>query len=167
MGPLNSARQRDFVSALVAEARAAGHEVRELGSIDEAGVADGGYFLRPALVLDPALPSAVEADEGLLEEALLNLVKNAIEALESGGRVRVVARRAGRHGLELLVEDDGPGIPDYVLPNVFKPFYTTREQGTGIGLALCKKIVDAHGGEIRAGRSSLGGASFTILLPLA
>jgi len=54
MGPLNSARQRDFVSTLVAEARAAGHEVRELGSIDEAAVADGGYFLRPALVLDPA-----------------------------------------------------------------------------------------------------------------
>ena len=109
----------------------------------------------------------LEADEVLLEEALLNLVKNALEALESGGRVRVSARRAGGRALELSVEDDGPGLPGYVLPNVFKPFYTTKEQGTGIGLALCKKIVDAHGGEIRAGRSALGGAAFTLRLPLA
>ena len=57
MGPLNSARQRDFVSTLLAEARAAGHEVRELGSVDEAGIEAGGYFMRPALVLDPS-PSA-------------------------------------------------------------------------------------------------------------
>jgi PAS domain S-box-containing protein len=109
----------------------------------------------------------LEADEALLDEALLNLVKNALEALESGGRVRMTARRAERRALELSIEDDGPGIPDYVLPSVFKPFYTTKEKGTGIGLALCKKIVDAHGGEIRAGRSTLGGAAFTIRMPVA
>jgi PAS domain S-box-containing protein len=109
----------------------------------------------------------LEADEALLEEALLNLVKNALEALESGGRVRMIARRSEGDALELSIEDDGPGIPGYVLPNVFKPFYTTKEKGTGIGLALCKKIVDAHGGEIRAGRSALGGAAFTIRMPVA
>lgn len=110
--------------------------------------------------------TAVDADEALLEDALWNLVKNALEALESGGRVRLTARRTAACRLELAVEDDGPGIPDYVLPNVFKPFYTTKETGTGIGLALCKKIVDAHGGEIHAGRSALGGACFTLSLPL-
>lgn len=115
---------------------------------------------------EPDLP-LLEADEALLEEALMNLVKNALEALESEGRVRITARRAGGRALELSIEDDGPGIPDYVLPNVFKPFYTTKEKGTGIGLALCKKIVDAHGGEIHAGRSALGGAGFTIRMPLA
>ena len=63
MGPLNSARQRDFVSALCAEARAAGHEVRELGSVDEAGVAAGGYFMRPALVLNPAPDARIVTEE--------------------------------------------------------------------------------------------------------
>ena len=125
-------------------------------------------FSRAALEIEceDDLPT-VEVDEALLEEALLNLLKNALEAFESEGRVRVIARREGTHRLELVVEDDGPGIPGYVLPNVFKPFYTTKEQGTGIGLALCKKIVDAHGGEIRATSSALGGAAFTIHLPLA
>jgi signal transduction histidine kinase len=108
-----------------------------------------------------------DADEALLEEVLLNLVKNALEALESGGRVRMTARRFGARTLELSVEDDGPGIPSYVLASVFKPFYTTKEKGTGIGLALCKKIVEAHGGEIRADRSALGGAGFTIRLPVS
>jgi two-component system sensor kinase FixL len=120
-----------------------------------------------ALEIECADVPLLEADEGLLEDALWNLVKNSLEALEFGGHVRLTARRTGNGKLELAVEDDGPGIPDYVLPNVFKPFYTTKATGTGIGLALCKKIVDAHGGEIRAGRGSLGGAGFTITLPLA
>jgi acyl-CoA reductase-like NAD-dependent aldehyde dehydrogenase len=63
MGPLNSARQRDFVAALCAEARSAGHEVRELGVIDEAGVAAGGYFLKPALVLNPAPTARIVTEE--------------------------------------------------------------------------------------------------------
>ena len=106
----------------------------------------------------------VEADERLLEEALLNLLKNALEA---GSRVRLGARRARGDLLELTVEDDGSGIPAHVLPNLFKPFYTTKPEGAGIGLAACKKIIDAHGGEISAGRSPLGGAAVTICLPLA
>ena len=62
------------------------------------------------------------------------------------------------------VEDDGPGIPGRVLPNLYRPFTTTKAQGTGLGLALCKKIVEAHGAEIRADRGALGGAGFTIHL---
>jgi two-component system NtrC family sensor kinase len=97
---------------------------------------------------------------------LLNLARNALEALGPGGRMRLSACLEGGM-LELSVEDDGPGLPVYVGANVFKPFYTTKELGTGIGLALCKKIAEAHGGSIRAGRSALGGAAFTIRLPLA
>jgi len=106
----------------------------------------------------------LEVDEALLEEALWNLVQNSFEALAAAGRVILAARRTEDRALELSVEDDGPGIPGYVLPNLFKPFTTTKEQGTGIGLALCRKIAEAHGGEIRADRSVLGGARFTIRL---
>ena len=58
-------------------------------------------------------------------------------------------------------------MPESLLPNLFKPFYTTKAQGTGIGLALCRKIVGEHGGDIAAGRSALGGARFVVRLPLA
>ena len=121
---------------------------------------------RPRLVeleCAPDLPQ-IEADEAQLEEALTNLVQNAFEAREGGGRVKLTARGAADRALELSVEDDGPGIPASALPNLFKPFHTTKGQGAGIGLALCKKIVEAHGGEIRAAPSALGGAGFTIRL---
>lgn len=97
----------------------------------------------------------------------VNLIKNAREALGSSGHIRLSAAREGKHRIEFAVEDDGLGIPESVLPNLFKPFHTTKAEGTGIGLALCKKIVTEHGGEITAGRSALGGACFTIRLPAA
>lgn len=106
----------------------------------------------------------LEADEALLEEALWNLVQNSLEARDPAGRVRLAARRADGGALELSVEDDGPGIPASVLPNLFRPFSTTKEHGAGLGLALARKVVEAHGGEIRAERSALGGARFTIRL---
>ncbi len=115
---------------------------------------------------EPALP-ACEADPALLEEVLQDLLRNGLEALEPGGRLRLSARRAGGERLELCVEDDGPGIPEQAQANLFRPFYTTKTTGTGIGLALCRKIVGEHGGQIRAARSALGGARFEILLPCA
>ena len=67
---------------------------------------------------------------------------------------------------EIEVEDSGPGIPDDVIANVFKPFYSTKgSRGTGLGLAVTQKIVVEHGGMIRAGRGEMGGARFTIVLP--
>lgn len=69
--------------------------------------------------------------------------------------------------MALVVEDDGPGIPESLRADLFKPFHTTKAEGTGIGLALCKKVVEEHGGEITAGRSGLGGARFELRLPAA
>ncbi len=108
---------------------------------------------------------AIDGDHQLLEEVLTNLVRNAREALGSGGHIRLSAASKGQHDVELAVEDDGPGIPESVRANLFKPFHTTKAEGTGIGLALCKKIVVEHGGEITAGRSAGGGARFAIRLP--
>jgi PAS domain S-box-containing protein len=113
--------------------------------------------------VDRELP-ALDADPQLLEEVLVNLLRNAREALGAGGRVRLSAA-AVRGGVLLAVEDDGPGIPESALLELFKPFHTTKAEGTGIGLALCKKIVEEHGGEISAGRSALGGARFALRLP--
>ena len=109
----------------------------------------------------------LEVDPGLIEEVLVNLVRNGIEAVPAGGRVRLSSGPDGGGGAVLLeVEDDGPGIPASQLPQLFKPFVTTKAEGTGLGLAVCKKIVEAHGGTIDAGRSELGGARFRVRLPV-
>src|SRR5262249_10595885 len=100
------------------------------------------------------------------EEAIGNLLKNALEALPRGGHAQLSAARDGKRGVLLAVDDDGPGISPALERELFKPFVTDKSRGTGLGLALCKRIVEEHGGTIEAGRSALGGARFVICLPL-
>jgi PAS domain S-box-containing protein len=121
---------------------------------------------RVELELDspPDLPR-VHADRGRLEEVLVNLVRNACQALVTGGRVRVRVEREGEANLLVLVEDDGPGIAPALREDLFKPFVTTRQGGTGLGLAIARKIVREHGGEIGVRDGALGGACFWIRLP--
>jgi signal transduction histidine kinase len=100
----------------------------------------------------------------LLRRALLNLLQNAIQASPEGGPLRLgFERRDG--AVQWLVEDGGPGVPEDKRDEVFKPFYTTRQKGTGLGLAFVRKIAEAHGGTIRVDRSPLGGARFELRLP--
>lgn len=111
----------------------------------------------------------VVADACLLGEVLVNLITNALEALaepdSTGSRIEVNIT-AGPEGLvHITVDDDGPGIPGSFRDTLFKPFHTTKAKGTGLGLALCKKIVEEHGGALSAGDSELGGARFEICLP--
>lgn len=110
---------------------------------------------------------SVLADAGLIEEVFTNLVKNALEAAEEGGRVILSARPAGTDRVALVAEDNGPGIDETVRTSLFQPFVTTKSTGTGIGLAISKKIVEEHGGVIEIGTSELGGARFEVLLPVA
>jgi two-component system, NtrC family, nitrogen regulation sensor histidine kinase NtrY len=115
-----------------------------------------------------ALP--VRIDAMMLKRAVDNLVRNSIQAIAATGpgaegSVRVRARRVGRSAL-LEVADDGPGVPAQQRARVFDPYYTTKPDGTGLGLAIVKKIVLEHDGEIECGASALGGAEFTIRLPL-
>jgi PAS domain S-box-containing protein len=117
------------------------------------------------LVSAPDLP-VIRADRGLLEEVLLNLVRNACEALKNGGRVRLSVAREGEGDLCILVEDDGPGIAPSVRAELFKPFVTSKAGGTGLGLAIAKKIVGEHGGTIGIRDGALGGACFWIRLPV-
>ncbi|HUB07839.1 MAG TPA: HAMP domain-containing sensor histidine kinase [Myxococcales bacterium] len=106
------------------------------------------------------------AEPVLLRRALLNLVQNAIQSSPPGGPLRLSHERRGAAGV-WVVEDAGPGVPEEKRDEIFKPFYTTRQRGTGLGLAFVKKIADAHGGTISVGPSPLGGARFELSLPLA
>jgi signal transduction histidine kinase len=109
----------------------------------------------------------IRVDRGLLEEVLLNLVRNAREALKAGGHVRVSVQREDEAYLGIRIEDDGPGIAPALRDDLFKPFVTSKQGGTGLGLAISRKIVRDHGGEIVVRDSPLGGACFWVRLPLA
>ena len=111
-------------------------------------------------------------DEGLLRQALLNLARNAAEACaasEGGGRVAV--RGDVVHGEEtgfqrISITDNGPGIPLNVLPRLFRPFFTTKAKGTGLGLAVVQKVIVQHGGQVEVRNRPEGGAEFIVTLPL-
>ncbi len=103
-------------------------------------------------------------DAGRLEQVILNLLRNAVEALPDGGTVRV-STRACDGGAELVVSDDGPGMPEEVVARAFEAFYTTKSKGTGLGLAVCRQIVLAHGGEMQLETAPGEGTTFTIYLP--
>ena len=115
------------------------------------------------------LPS-VPLDESLCEQAFLNLVQNAYEAMEGeGGTLRVQVRPATkdfRDGVELLLSDTGPGVPEELREEIFNPFVTTKKTGVGLGLSIVSKIVDGHHGSIRVENAASGGAIFTIFFPL-
>jgi len=102
----------------------------------------------------------------LLERVLSNLYANAIEAFATRSRGAIVTRvTADTERVHIVVEDDGPGIPNDVLDSIFDPLVTTKSSGTGLGLALCRAIAKAHAGDIEAGPSKLGGAAFSFWLP--
>ena len=91
---------------------------------------------------------AVEADEQLLRQVLFNLLLNAIQAAESGGKIQFALQRVDKNEAVLEVRDDGPGVSAANLAEIFKPYFTTHQKGTGLGLAVVQQIVHAHGWEI-------------------
>ncbi len=109
---------------------------------------------------------AILGDEARLRAVLLNLVRNAREAMAGGGTLTVVARRA-EGGVELEVRDTGAGIAPEALPRLFDPFYSTKERGTGLGLAFVQEVVQEHGGTVRCDGAPGRGATFTLRLPAA
>ena len=120
-----------------------------------------------ALDLDEGLPR-VRGDRERLRQLLLNLLFNAADALSGRGTIAVRARN-GSGVVRLTVEDDGPGIEETILDQVFDPFVTTKAtgQGTGLGLAVCHTIVERIGGSIAAENRPGGGAAFEVRLPAA
>ncbi len=112
-------------------------------------------------------PASLElmADPGQLEQALINLLKNAFEATGDGkqaGNAWVTARLVRGARLRIEVSDDGPGVPDGLAAHIFTPFFTTKKQGGGIGLAMVRHLVHENGGTVRHARSVGRGAHFVI-----
>lgn len=103
-------------------------------------------------------------DPRRLKEALLNLVANAVEATPERGSVAVVLRRVDEH-VEIVIRDTGKGIDPEVLPKIGTPFFTLREQGTGLGVVLAKNVVKQHGGDMRLSSHPGQGTTVTITLP--
>ena len=107
----------------------------------------------------------VTADRDRLKQVLLNLTRNALEAMPDGGTLRMEAASTARP-VTLAVVDSGPGIPAESRARLFEPYYTTRPDGSGIGLWIAQQIILAHGGSLQAANAPEGGAVFTIRLPL-
>src|SRR2546427_4629166 len=143
---------------------------------EEMAAAQGVQILRR---YDPSLPPIL-ADEDRMVQVLHNLVRNAIEAMPGGGRLTLVTRlsmnplfakvdlgQGQRSMAEIQIADEGVGIPEATRAKLFTPFFTTKERGLGLGLALCHRIVDEHRGAIQV-TSELGrGTAMTCFLPIA
>jgi signal transduction histidine kinase len=112
----------------------------------------------------PAEPVLVPVDPGQLRQVLMNLLANALDAVASGGCVEVSVTRE-ESGMRLEVADTGSGLPPGLGERIFAPFTTTKETGLGLGLSICKRIVEEHGGVIAGANRSGGGAVFTVRLP--
>lgn len=116
------------------------------------------------LEVDDDLP-AVRADEAQIKQALFNLLRNAREAMPSGGQVTIGVHRASGDGVDLTVDDEGVGIDDETRARLFEPFFTTKGHGTGLGLAITRQIIEDHGGSIACEPRASGGTRFWVHLP--
>jgi two-component system, NtrC family, nitrogen regulation sensor histidine kinase NtrY len=142
-----------------------GELVEGLAELVRPSLVGGGIDL--SVDVAPDLP-AVGADRVPLEQALLNLVSNAVDAMPEGGRLRLAARADG-DGVALAVTDSGPGIPPEDLARVFDPLFTTKPpgKGTGLGLPILREVVEAHGGTVRLESRPGEGTTATVRLPCA
>lgn len=122
------------------------------------------------LDLAEGLPE-VGADRVLIEQVLLNLVRNAVDAMETLApakqHLRLCSAALGDETIRVTVADSGPGLPEEYLPDLFQPFFTTKTDGMGMGLAITRSIIEAHGGAIEAEQNPGGGARFRFTLPTA
>jgi two-component system, NtrC family, sensor histidine kinase HydH len=133
---------------------------------------DNGDSVHVERQYQPNLP-LVPLDEGLAEQAFVNLIQNAYDAMGSGGgTLRVKAARAinaNRIGVEVRIEDTGPGIPKELREQIFNPFVTTKKTGVGLGLSIVSRVIDGHQGTIRVESGGNGsgerGASFVVFFP--
>ena len=109
----------------------------------------------------------VYADVHLLEQAIINMITNAAEAVQGTGkpgRIHIATQETTGTVL-ITIKDSGPGVPSAIRDKIFDPYFTTKSDGSGIGLSLCQRIVADHGGNIEVSSSDWGGSQFVIRIP--
>jgi signal transduction histidine kinase len=107
----------------------------------------------------------IMADSAMLYQSFLNILINAMQSMPDGGRI-LVEISSNDHGVTVHFDDEGQGIPSENLDKIWDPFFTTKEQGTGLGLGIVKNIVESHGGSIQIVNRPVRGARVTVELPL-
>jgi signal transduction histidine kinase len=115
--------------------------------------------------LDPGVPT-LQADPRLLKQALLNLIVNAQQAMPDGGELLICTRRLDSDEVQIELTDTGEGIPNHLLPKVFDVYFSTKDGGSGLGLATVRRILDLHGGSVAVTSEVHQGTRFTLTLPL-
>lgn len=161
-------RLRNFVTKGEAERRP-----ESLSKLTEEAVAlalVGGreFGARLQVRMDPSVDQVL-VDKVQIQQVLLNLARNAMEAMAGAARRDLIIRSepAGDGFVRVSLIDTGPGLPPEVMAQLFQPFVTTKAHGMGVGLSICRTIVEAHGGRIQASNGAEGGARFDLTLPLA
>lgn len=117
----------------------------------------------------PSGPVELQLDPEQIHQVLVNLLLNALDALPQGGRVTLAVQRhddGERPQVTVTVRDTGTGVPPHIRARLFEPFVSSKETGVGLGLSLCKRIIEGHGGTIRSSSPREGGAQFVFTLPL-
>lgn len=117
-----------------------------------------------------SVPAVVDADPQQLDQVFVNLLLNAVEAMADGGSLHVAVDRSEADAggmLRIVFRDTGTGIPDEVMSRLFEPFVTSKERGIGLGLAISRRIMQEHGGQLTASNPPHGGAMFVVQLPFA
>jgi two-component system sensor kinase FixL len=150
----------------------------EKSGIDPSDLINGIMVLIKADAVHEGVDVEVEVEDGLpeiygnsvqLQQVLLNLTRNAVDATGASIRrekkIEIHARRNGEH-IEFLVSDRGSGVPDSLKDAIFNPFFSTKSGGLGVGLAISRTIVDAHGGELTFRKRDGGGSTFVVSLPI-
>lgn len=161
-------RLREFVARGETEKRAEAVTglIEEASALALVGAAEQSIVARVAV--DPRAASVL-ADRVQVQQVLVNLIRNACEAMQEAPRreLSIAARPLGRDMVEITVADTGPGIAAEVADRLFQPFVTTKRDGMGVGLSICRTIVEAHGGQLTVARNGSGGATFRLTLPAA
>jgi two-component system, LuxR family, sensor kinase FixL len=159
-------RLRDFVRKGESERRVepVGKMIEEAAALALIGVRDSGIMVK--LQIAPHLAD-VSVDKIQVQQVVVNLVRNAVEAMLQCERreLTVSAAPGGDSAIEIAVADTGPGIAPEIVERLFQPFVTTKPQGMGVGLSICRSIVETHGGELRAEPNPGGGTIFRFSLP--
>ena len=161
-------RLRNFVAREASEKRveSVSKLVEEAGALGLTGAREQGVLLR--FHLDPAC-DLVLADRVQIQQVLVNLFRNALEAMAPSTHRELIASntRAADDMIEIAVSDTGAGFAGDALANLFQPFFTTKETGMGVGLSISRTIIETHGGRMWAETNGSGGATFRFTLPAA